>query len=79
MNVTQQDIIAILENAGLSADVSTIKGDTNLAKEAGIDSLEMMSVFLGIEEKYGIHIPDQDLDRLDTIDNIIDYLQNRSQ
>lgn len=79
MNVTQQDIIAILENAGLSTDVSTIKGDTNLAKEAGIDSLEMMSVFLGIEEKYGIHIPDQDLDRLDTIDNIIDYLQNRPQ
>ncbi|MGJ0484857.1 MAG: acyl carrier protein [Methylomicrobium sp.] len=79
MNVTQQDIIAILENAGLSADVSTIKSDTNLAKEAGIDSLEMMSVFLGIEEKYGIHIPDQDLDRLDTIDNIIDYLQNRPQ
>jgi acyl carrier protein len=39
----------------------------------------MMSVFLGIEEKYGIHIPDQDLDRLDTIDNIIDYLRNRPQ
>jgi acyl carrier protein len=79
MNVTQQDIIAILESAGLSADISIIKGDTHLAKEAGIDSLEMMSVFLGIEEKYGIHIPDQDLDQLDTVDNIIHYLQNLPQ
>ncbi|MBL1263700.1 acyl carrier protein [Methylomicrobium sp. RS1] len=75
MHATQQDIISILENAGLSADVSAIQGNTDLIKEAGIDSLEMMSVYLGIEEKFGIHIPDQDLDRLDTIDNIIQYLQ----
>lgn len=79
MNATQQDILSILENAGLSTDISAIQGNTNLTKEAGIDSLEMMSVFLGIEEKYGIHIPDQDLDQLDTIDNIIQYLQNLSQ
>jgi acyl carrier protein len=76
MNVTPEDIISILENSDVSADVSTIKGDTKLGKTAGIDSLEMMSVFLGIEEKYGIHIPDQDLDQLDTIDNIVHYLQN---
>lgn len=75
MNATQQDIISILENAGLSADVSAIQGNTDLIKEAGIDSLEMMSVYLGLEEKFGIHIPDQDLDQLDTVDNIIRYLQ----
>lgn len=75
MNASAQDIITILENAGLSADVAAIGNDTNL-KAAGIDSLEMMSVYLGIEEKYGIHIPDQDLDQLDTIDNILSYLHD---
>jgi acyl carrier protein len=75
MKATQEDILSIMENAGVSADISTLKGDTKLDKTAGIDSLEMMSVFLGIEEKFGIHIPDDDLDSLDTIDAIVGYLQ----
>lgn len=78
MKASAEEILSILENAGVSADVGKIKGDTLLSKEAGIDSLEMMSVFLGIEEKYGIHIPDEELDQLDTIDNIVRYLDNRS-
>lgn len=78
MNASAQDIVTILENAGLTADVAAI-GNADSLKAAGIDSLEMMSVYLGIEEKYGIHIPDQDLDQLDTIDNIVRYLQDLPQ
>jgi acyl carrier protein len=74
MNVTQDEIIAIIDAAGVAADISGIKGSSTL-KDAGIDSLEVMNVFLGIEEKYGIKIPDEDVDALNTIDSIVAYLQ----
>lgn len=73
MKVTNEEILAIVENVGISADVSTIKVDVPF-KQAGIDSLEMMNVFLGVEEKYGIQIPDEDIAELNTIENIVSYL-----
>lgn len=74
MNVTREEMLGIIESAGVSVDVAAIKSDTPLSK-AGIDSLEMMNVFLAIEEKFGIKIPDEDIDALDTVDGIIAYLQ----
>lgn len=74
MKVTKEEILAIVENIGVSLDVSTIKVDVPF-KQAGIDSLEMMNVFLGVEEKFGIQISDEDILDLNTIDNIVSYLQ----
>jgi acyl carrier protein len=73
MDVTYEQILATIEGVGVSIDVATIMPDTSLAK-TGIDSLEMMNVFLAIEEKFGIKIPDDDIDALDTVDDIIAYL-----
>ncbi len=74
MNVTREEMLSLIEEVGVSPDISTIKGDTPLSK-SGIDSLEMMNMFLAIEEKFGIKIPDEDMDALDTIDDIISYLR----
>jgi acyl carrier protein len=76
MNVRSEQIVALLHTAGVSADVSRIKGDMPL-RDAGIDSLDMMNVFLAIEENFGIKIPDDDINKLDTVDNIVRYLQGR--
>ena len=74
MNVTQAELISIIEAAGVTADVSKIQGSTKLT-EAGIDSLEMMNVFLGVEQRFGVKIPDEEIDALGTIDQIVDYLK----
>lgn len=74
MNATREEILAIIENEGVSVDLAALK-ENALLTEAGIDSLEMMNVFLAIEEKFGIKIPDEDLDALSTIDGIVAYLQ----
>ena len=73
MKVTHEDILAAVENAGLSVDLSSIKGDDSL-EEAGLDSLDSMTFFLGIEEKFSVKIPDEDISALDTIDDIITYI-----
>lgn len=72
MNVTYEEMISVIASAGVSVEVDKIKSDTLLKKE--IDSLEMMNVFLAIEEKYGIQISDEDVDTLLTVDDIIAHL-----
>lgn len=74
MDVTREEILEVIEGVGVSVDVATIKSDAPLSK-AGIDSLEMWNVFLAIEEKFGIKIPNEDIDALNTVDDIIAYLQ----
>jgi len=76
MTVSQEQIVSLIQGAGVSADISGIKGDASLRK-AGVDSLDMMNVLLAIEEKFGIKIPDDDIDDLDTVENIVSYLRKR--
>lgn len=46
-------------------------------KELGVDSLEVMNIFLVIAERFSIEIPDEEIDRLDTIGKIAAYLSEQ--
>ena len=74
MIVTLEDIISAIEDGAVSVDISEIKGDDSLT-DAGIDSLEIMSFFLSIEEKFNVKFPDEDVDDLNTINDIIAYME----
>lgn len=76
MNITHAEILSLIESTDVLTDISTIKADASLTK-AGIDSLEMMNILLAIEEQYNIKIPDEDIDSLDTVNNIVAYLEHR--
>ena len=76
MDATSEEIMAIVKGVGISADISGITADARL-RAAGVDSIEMFTVFLALEEKFGIKIPDADVDKLDTVNNIVLYLQGR--
>ncbi|HFB66070.1 MAG TPA: acyl carrier protein [Aeromonadales bacterium] len=75
MIVTLEDILSAVEDGAVSVDISEIKGDDSLA-DAGIDSLEIMSFFLSIEEKFNVKFPDEDVDDLNTINDIIAYMEH---
>lgn len=46
-------------------------------KDLGVDSLEVMNVFLVISEKYAVDIPDEKIDELDTINKIVAFLGSK--
>ena len=74
MNITHDDVVAIIDEAGVSVDVSSIQPSMSLV-DAGVDSLEMMNVYMGIEDRFGIKIPDEDIDKLNSIENIVEYIK----
>jgi acyl carrier protein len=73
MSALKQEVIEIIRSVANLDKSATIDTQSSL-KELGVDSLEVMNVFLNIDEKYAIEIPDEEIDRLDTIDKIVDYL-----
>jgi acyl carrier protein len=73
MHATRDDIIAAIRQAKVIDDPDKLRSDMKLTDQ-GIDSLGMFSVILAIQEKYGIEIRDEDIGQLNTIDEMIAYL-----
>lgn len=73
MKVTREEMLEIIDGAGVSVNVADIKCDLSF-KKVGVDSLELMNVFLAIEQKFDIKIDDNDVNYLDSVDSIISYL-----
>lgn len=71
VNVSQ--ILEAIENANLVADVTVLDIDKSL-REQGVDSLDFSGVLFNIEEIFGIEIPDEDIDSLQSINSIVDYI-----
>ena len=53
-------------------------GDGDDLREAGIDSLDMMTIILDCSEKADFEVPDEDIDQLATIKGIADYFNEKT-
>ena len=77
MNIaTTNKIKEIIKAINSRADIDTLKDDALLVDQ-GIDSLDMLNIFLQVEEVFHIKIPDEDVDRLKTINNMVNYVATR--
>jgi len=62
----------MIGEVGISVDVNEIKNDTTL-ESLGMDSLDVFNLFVEIEIKTGEKISDDNVDKLSTINSIIEY------
>lgn len=76
MNATIENVKEVIAEAEVLGDVSDMKNDIPLS-EQGIDSLDVVNVYLLLEEKFGVKIPDEDLGKVQTIDDIIEYINTK--
>ena len=49
--------------------------DQRLQADLGIDSLALIDVAVAAEDAFGVRIPDDDLERLVTVGDAMDYIQ----
>lgn len=76
MTVTAEEIKNIIEEADTMADMDTLVNDISLV-EQGVDSLDMANIYLLLEEKYDVKIPDTELGMLTSVDAIVAYLSDK--
>lgn len=60
----------------LSIDPDSITMDAELAKDLGINSLELADLILLCEDKLGVEIDDKQLSKFISVGDIVNYLQS---
>ena len=64
----------------LGVDESDIKEDSHIIDDLGADSLDIVEFAMGIEDEFNVpKIPQEDIDKLTTVNSIIDYIQEKTQ
>lgn len=53
---------------------SSISGESHLMKDLGFDSLDTIDLVLQMEDQFHVAIPDEDYDKLQTVQQIENYL-----
>jgi len=73
VNITRENIIAIIQQVKQLDSPQDLRTDVKLTDQ-GLDSLDLFSVLLSVQETFSVHIPDDDVDGLTTIDALLAYL-----
>lgn len=66
----------IVENLGVSEE--EVKLESHLSDDLGADSLDAVEISMAIEEAFGISIPDEELEKFETVKNIVDFVDKEN-
>jgi len=74
--MVEQEIKKIVSDyTGLSVD--KIDCSMDIQTELGLDSFSVISVVCDIEDKFGIEVPDEDFNKLRTLNDVISYIEQK--
>ncbi len=63
----------------LGVDLADIKPASSFVEDLGADSLDLVEMVIAIEDEFKISIPDDDVEQLKTVQNAVDYLEDKIQ
>lgn len=61
----------------LGIDEDDIKLESNFKEDLEADSLDLFELVMALEEEYGVEIPSEGLEKIATVNDIIEYLKNK--
>ena len=67
----------LVENLHIEESIITL--DAELDNDLGINSLEIADLILMCEEDFGIEIADEDIQKLITVGDVVEYLETHAQ
>ena len=59
----------------LQVEESDVDMDTNLMKDLSADSLDAVEIIMAIEDEFGIEIPDEDAENIQTVGDLVKYVE----
>ena len=67
------DVVGLLTES-LNISPVDLKADTNLVEDLAIDSMQLYEFVIDLEESYNIRLPDELLEQIVTIDDIVNLV-----
>jgi len=59
----------------LGVEESAITSEAHFVNDLGADSLDTVELIMEFEEEFGIEIPDEDAEKIDTVGSAVDYIE----
>jgi acyl carrier protein len=67
-------VLYALTEVAPEADPATLRPDVDLRDQLDIDSMDSLNFVIGIHEQVGVDIPEAEWSRLQTLDQVVDYV-----
>ena len=74
----RQQIFQILHRIAPEANLEKLGLKENLREALDIDSFDLLNVVIGINEKFGVNIPEADYRRVSTLQGMIEYINKKT-
>jgi len=61
----------------LGVEIEKLTDDAKFVDDLGADSLDVVELIMAFEEEFGIEIPDEDAEKIQTVGDVIKYLSQK--
>jgi acyl carrier protein len=63
----------------LGVEPSKVTREASFVEDLGADSLDTVELVMAFEEEFGIEIPDEDAEKMETVGDAINYLEKKEE
>ena len=74
----RETVLRVLGEIAPEADPTTLKPDVSFRDQLDIDSMDSLNFAIGIHEQLHVDIPEADWARLQTLDEVVDYVVEKT-
>ena len=74
MSIEERVKKIIVEQLGVKEE--DVKSEVSFVEDLGANSLDTVELVMALEEEFDIEIPDEEAEKITTVQSAIDYVQN---
>lgn len=63
----------------LEVDENEVTPEASFVDDLGADSLDVVELVMGLEEEFDIEIPDESAEKITTVQQAIDYIEEKTK
>lgn len=63
----------------LGVDAAEVTEDASFIDDLGADSLDTVELVMAFEEEFGMEIPDEEAEKLQTVGDALNYMRSKQQ
>jgi acyl carrier protein len=63
----------------LGVPEADVKPEASFVNDLGADSLDTVELVMALEEEFGVEIPDEDAEKIASVQNAVDYIKAKAK
>jgi len=60
---------------GLGVEAEKVVPEASFKDDLGADSLDLFELVMSFEEEFGVEIPTEELEKMNTVQDVMDYIE----